>query len=735
MSDSDQIRGKEIVDELEERLQSITGKIRLYYFIHGIGVVLLTAFLFAAVSFLLDYLIPDLPAPVRVIISLIGIGIVGYQIWKSLLKPQLVNITPRDIALAVEDSYPQLKDRLISALDLVDQIEASGEENRISTPLVEQLLEDLKNVTQKLNLSGILSARTPLKRFGLGAFCLLLAGGFALQFPEAGNIWAQRMMGGDVQWPKSTKLTLQNASKLEVVAGKQVELRAKVPNDSREIPETATIYLSYESGKEKEANMDRMDQDDGSRIFSYRINSLQDNFSYQIAAGDNITRTATVRKLERPEIDVLYVRYDYPEYTGKKDTPEQDPLQKRTIEAPYDTIAKIEAHVSRPIEDAQAYLDTESEDGTKKLQTPDPTGKYESPSVIRTEVPVRKDGSLYFNMTVRDTDNQENFATGDNPYSVESVKFPVHSQVDTPPNVRVTYPNGNPKATPNAVFPIKTEVSDDFGIKYIRLNIKVKGREEKTINFTSAQNNKPYESKKIKSKYDLDFSKFNVEEGDEIKYTIQAKDMGEKNDPVSSREYKFDVVSDIELEKHLSKLQEKIRDELEKVKTEQERLNNELSLNRRAISPEKQLNSEMRRQLKQRLHSQRSTEQHMGRVVGDIRKLKRMAEYNSLWTRKQRQSLTKILGTGEYIHVDLMPRPEEQIAKALNTTNLDKRKQHLNGAQNNCRTILAELDKLLGMMEDWASLSDVIHEWKKIKGEEERLRELFRKLEEANDTD
>jgi len=715
---------KQIVDRLERKLESVTGWIRVLYLIHGIGTFLVFAFGFFLVSFLIDYLIPDLPGLVRQI--MFGAGGIGgaYVCWRVLVRPVFVTMDARDIALSVEDTYPELNDRLISALDLKASLD--DENTSISRSLIQDLIQDLDELADQIRPTTILNLRPTLRRVGAGLLCTALFFVFAFQFQEETSVWFQRMMGGDTDWPRATILTLETDRKLKIVQGKSLPIRVSVDPSSTQVPSTAELHVSYNDGAEKTVSLNRSGDPSGRAVFQHSFENVRKGFEFVLEAGDNETSPGTVQVLPRPRIDHLLVRYDYPSYTGKKDT--EDPIRQRQLTAPWDSEAIVQAPVPGTVKKARAWLDT----GDEPEELPVEFRSTEAGTVLETVVPMRKNGDLYFEMALKSS-----VSFPDEPctsaFGVCSSHFSIRTKVDLPPQVKVMYPGKNKFATPRAKIPIRTRTEDDFGVASVWFKQKVNDGSWSETDFTGEHNNRPYESKNIESEYVLDLSTLDVEKADRVFYAVAATDTGTRNEkPTTSRTFRFSIISVGRMEVKLQKIQQEVRDKLNGLRKDQSELIDHMSyhLDRlKEASKEKAMSAQTNSLLEQRRNKQRSLNQQMRRIVHELETLYRDATYNRLWDEKSRERLQSIYGLADAVSSNQMSDASQRIAKALNAVEYSSRIKFIRASQDLQKRALAKLDVLLNQMGKWLEYADIIHELKGIQERIKTLREDYLKEE------
>src|SRR5260370_510244 len=99
------------------RLSRLRGAIRRLFALDGLSRVLLAMAAFVVATFLLDWSL-ILPAGVRLVVLAAGLGGFGLLAYRRIVYPLGVRISDDDLALFVERHFPELDDKLISAIQL-----------------------------------------------------------------------------------------------------------------------------------------------------------------------------------------------------------------------------------------------------------------------------------------------------------------------------------------------------------------------------------------------------------------------------------------------------------------------------------------------------------------------------------------------------------------------------------------------------------------------------------------
>ena len=160
--------------ELDRLLGAQLARLRRRFLLHGIGISLLLPAAFALLAFALDHLL-RLPQPIRLFHSCVVLGLFGYGAIRFLRYPLTKQFSPIDVAVLVERAFPELHQRLVSAIQLkgmVDAGDAAALRNQ-SPAMIEQLLADTAATARSLPFERLLDGRRTLRVWSAAGALLL----------------------------------------------------------------------------------------------------------------------------------------------------------------------------------------------------------------------------------------------------------------------------------------------------------------------------------------------------------------------------------------------------------------------------------------------------------------------------------------------------------------------------------------------------------------------------------
>jgi hypothetical protein len=199
---------KETLIDIEGRLDRVRGRIRRLFMIDGAARLGLALAGFIAVTFFLDWAF-HLPAPVRLILLVGGGAALAWILVRRLIRPLGVGITDDDLALFIERRYPQLNDRLISAIQLARAGDDSGQDRVAgfnSPELVHELVRDAARASDQVDFNQVVVRGHVMKVAAWAAIALIVIAGAAYAESNLAKIYATRIVGGSAKWPRRTTL-------------------------------------------------------------------------------------------------------------------------------------------------------------------------------------------------------------------------------------------------------------------------------------------------------------------------------------------------------------------------------------------------------------------------------------------------------------------------------------------------------------------------------------------------
>lgn len=269
----------DLPSSLRHQLASVTRRIRCLQALRGASVLLLVMVLTGVAALLADYWL-DLSASVRQVLLPCWLGLGAVVAGSCLLRPLARRLDPEALAAVIEEKYPDLGERLTSAVELA----GGGDAYHGSPALISLLMEDAEKRTSGLDVWRAFPGRTAARLTAAAAVVFLMALSPALLWPERSAALGQRFLFPWRQQPVILPYTLEvTPGDVFTAAGRPLTLSVRLlPNDETvALPRTASLVRhSAEGGSVRERMLaDRTD------AFSLKLDRVPGDFSYHVEAG------------------------------------------------------------------------------------------------------------------------------------------------------------------------------------------------------------------------------------------------------------------------------------------------------------------------------------------------------------------------------------------------------------------------------------------------------------------
>ncbi|MDE0327245.1 MAG: hypothetical protein OXN27_25240 [Candidatus Poribacteria bacterium] len=482
-----------------------------------------------------DWLMP-LPSAVRIALLVIGVGVIGYLLYKYLVQPIRASLTLRDIALNVERNHPNLEDRLVSAIEFGNRESADP----IEAHMLQRLLDDTTERVKDINFKATIDHSRTRKHVSIAA--LVVVGCFVLSmlFPTEIHTSLLRVL---VPWEKTdpiltTKLVVEPGN-ARILRGKSLPIHVTVTGKSAE-----KVVLMYgnigeqsvpaSETKETGQQINMLQNPDDKRGFSYEIFNIDADMEYYVIANEATSERYTVEVFEMPKVTEISVAYTYPDYTGLKPV-----VQTGTgnIQAVVGTQAEIKLTTNKAIQTATFTRRTDTRDGflasaAEKLNmTPEPVSTpmvISDGNTLTTTVDVVEDGTYTVELLCIDGFNNE-----------IPIEYAIKAIPDNVPEVAIKEPGRDVKTTKLGEVEVVAEATDDYGIAELKLMYRVGSDEQQELIMEPAtstpiaeqESGEAIQRRVADGTYTFYLEEFDVEPGDIISYYAHAIDNNTRTGP------------------------------------------------------------------------------------------------------------------------------------------------------------------------------------------------------------
>jgi len=310
-------RHLEATPELERLLGRLRRRLRRQVWLHGVGTVLAALALWTVFAFLADWAL-HVPRAVRWAHLLIWIALPAVLLWRELVRYLRRTPARDEMAVLYERAHPELRELLVSAVQLQERPEPSARRE-----LVDEVLAKADSRARTLRLEGVLDERGPALRFGLGTALAALIAVVSLADREHASIFFARLFGGSARWPQRTHLALSipipsgSAGARVEASDERIHVRVARGSDvpvlvraDGVVPDE--VILHFAGGREVSLGSS------GDGQFRTRLPSCQEDLEFFATGGDDRDGAPRVfvEVLEPPDVAGLAISIEPPAYTG-----------------------------------------------------------------------------------------------------------------------------------------------------------------------------------------------------------------------------------------------------------------------------------------------------------------------------------------------------------------------------------------------------------------------------------
>ena len=471
---------------------------------------------------IVDWLMP-LPSFVRIAFLTVGVGVIGYLLYKYLIRPLRAALTLRDVALNVERNHPNLEDRLVSAIQFGNR-EAT---DPIEAHMLQRLLDDTIQRVEGIDFKATIDHSVTRKRVGIAALVVVGCCVLALLFPTELHTSLLRVL---VPWEKTdpvltTKLIVEPGN-ARILRGKSLPIHVTVTGKSAE-----KVVLAYENLQQQETataetkasqqQINMLQNPDDKRGFAYEIFNIDTDIEYYVVANETTSERYTVEVFEMPKVTEISVAYTYPDYTGLKSV-----VQTGTgdIQAVVGTQAEIRFTTNKAIQ-AATFLQR-GDVKQKDAEVVSTEMVISNGSILTTTIDVVQDGTYTVELLCIDGFNNE-----------IPIEYTIKAVPDAVPEVVIKEPGRDIKTTKLGEVEIIAEATDDYGIAELKLMYRVGSNALQELVMESSDpvvdtgTAAPIQRRAAEGRYTFYLEEFDVEPGDIISYYARAVDNNTRTGP------------------------------------------------------------------------------------------------------------------------------------------------------------------------------------------------------------
>lgn len=446
---------------LKERITTVARRVRAAMLLASLGRFVALAVAVVTLLALADYLVHYEDRGIRIISFLAAVGSllwIAYRYFFGLLadRPHIVQVAQR-----IEQRYPELDQKLSSALVFLDQEEedlAAG-----SPSLRRAVVGEVTGQLESIDLARVVSFRPATRSLALALLACLVAGTLTILAPSAARIALVRLAGplGTTSWPKWNDLEFVDPV-TRLASGQDFDV--ELTDRNHRLPDVVKICYRYPAGDDwSDEESVPMQYVDG-RMVAHK-KSVARPFQYRAIGGDDTDMSwIAVEVVEPPRVESFQVLVHAPNYTG---LPPRS--SEKRIQALVGSRIAITGLATKPLSAARLGLEKGGE-----IEATVSSDGYRF-TIVPEQFLIEQSDAYWFELE----DAESN-------YSGRQERWGIQAVPDTAPSVIFEKPQANLFVTADAVLPLRIVVKDnlhihDISLRYLRSDRSEEGEFTKML--------------------------------------------------------------------------------------------------------------------------------------------------------------------------------------------------------------------------------------------------------------
>jgi hypothetical protein len=439
-----------LLDPLTQgKIDAFARRRRRLILIRGICAVLTILLATMSLLAIIDYLFL-LPDEARYALSALGYGVAILGAWWTCARLVWRSLDPRELARLIEGVRPELREDLISAVELGDP---HGQEQWDSEEFRELLQQNVARRMQGVNVADLLSfQKISAWVWASGGVLTLVFAMLLIPGLRYDHLLLRSLLPmANLERISRVKIAIlePNPPERPVPQGDVVTVRVEIAG-----PETKRVYLeSFPLGKKSERVEMALA---GKRQYESTIAVGREPVQYRVRAGDAQTRKYTLTTVARPEAISFKKTYVYPDYARRpnrvvtEDNGDLDELEGST--------ANLEIQVNQDVSDARLKIEQGGKSSEVELKA-----TTDDPRRLTAQVSITLSGTYRVHLESRQWRFTNKF----------SPQYEIRSRADLVPRIVLEEPSGDLLVPPDEVVAVKGFAKDDIGLRKVTQAVKV----------------------------------------------------------------------------------------------------------------------------------------------------------------------------------------------------------------------------------------------------------------------
>ncbi len=685
-----------------------------------LGIILVLAILCASILFaFLFNTLATLSVPVRVFLSSLFLLTLSGSIFFFILRPLLLKPTLENLALKVEEKYPRLQDRLISALQLQRQFQANPE--GYSLDMIEAVGYQADKISKDLEFKAVVDKRN-LRKFGKLSFSLaLVLIIFGVLFP--GNFRQTLSAFSNplekINLPPKYEFTVTPGN-TEAVKYADLKIGVKITptpaNFTKQIPQEIKLFYKNEGKEWEDVQLEKLAQTertlptDKELDFIYTFKEAKRDFNYYVSANGEKSEKYSVKVVDKPRVIDVKLTCNYPDYTNLKSEVKDE--NDGNITALVGSKITVEAKANKNLEKAVLVF---ADSSKSEMSAGSALGGKVNDKTAKGSFTIRKDAS--YHIEIYDKNGVQN---------PDPIEYQIKAVPDEYPLVDVIYPGEDRDLDESMSMPLRIKAGDDFGFTKLEIKYKINSNgtegNEKSFEIRIDKNSTDFQTD-----YIWNLSRIGLIPGDFIRYQALVWDNDNFSGPKSgeSRLYTLRLPTLDEIVAEVEKEQSGQVSNLEEVLQSSRELQKKIQNMAWEAQKDSKVNWEKQKEFESVMDKQKEIASKLEELSSDLQKNIEKIEKNALVSQEIIQKMQEVQKLMEEVATPELKEAMRKLEEALKNINPEKLREALKNLKFSQEDLLKRLERTLELLKR-------LQAEQKLETLTKMTEELLKKQEEVN---
>jgi len=672
----------EDIRELEKKLHGVIVRKKLIAILAGLAALVTAG---AAAAILLSALAAVLiiPAPVKFSILILILILALYACYRYLYKPIKSTSGVIGAALGIEKKHPELKGRLVAALQFRD---LDIERMNFSPALINLTARQALDLTAGINFNEIVSGYPLWRRLRSAAIVAIIFTVLAFMVPgffsNALAVYSQPLK--TIAPPPGFEMQVFPVEDDQI---KYSDIKIGGALLGGGFPEEVKIAYRFAGGRWQTEDIDlsrstsyrRQDSmvfNPGDSLpFALTLKQVRRSFDFYVMAGKRHSETFAVNVVERPRVTGLKVTVDYPSYSRQESLILDE--DNGTFAALMGSRIGMDIEANRDI--AEGYLVS----GDSVRSRIDFTGSHGNISFVLTE-------DLIYHIRLLDKNGEEN---------PDPIEYVITAIPDEFPVIEVLFPGFDLNLDDNLIIPFRLKISDDYGFSSLILKYEIisggskNGENVAIINYPATIETEGEVS------FNWDLLGFDLLPSDYVLYHFEIADNDRVSGPKISRTrtYAARLPSIDEIVHQAEKEQENYTSQSERILKEQKEMAEKLDRLVEQMQSDKNLEWKNKKELENLLQKQEEATEQLEQLAENLKKSLDQAEKNNLLSQQIMEKMRELQKLFEEVATPEMREAMQKLQDALENMSPEELEEAMKEFQLSQEDMLEKLERTLDL--------------------------------------